>query len=50
VQFASGSRYLGEEQLETATLDPLERLRERSRKTQSLPVAATPAGASFLQP
>jgi SNF2-related domain len=30
VQFASGSRYLGEEQLKTATLDPLDRLRERS--------------------
>ncbi len=29
VQFASGSRYLGEEQLEAATLDPLDRLRER---------------------
>jgi hypothetical protein len=30
VQFASGSRCLGEEQLETATLEPLDRLRERS--------------------
>lgn len=30
VQFASGSRYLGDEQLEAATLDPLDRLRERS--------------------
>jgi len=30
VQFASGGRYLGEEQLEAATLDPLDRLRERS--------------------
>lgn len=39
VQFASGSRYLGEEQLEAATLDPLDR--PSARDLQRSPVRAT---------